>query len=51
LQSLQMQTTIVLLSTVLQSVHSVFLDPHFGQFDMVIQTLIKDWSNTLSESL
>ena len=37
-QSLQRHTTIVLFSTVLQSVHSVFFEPHFGQFDMVFVT-------------
>ncbi len=36
LQSLQMQTTIVLSLTVLQSVHSVFFEPHFEQLDMVM---------------
>jgi hypothetical protein len=32
---LQTQTTMVLLFIVLQSVHSVSFDPHFGQFDMI----------------
>jgi hypothetical protein len=35
-QSEQTQTTMVLLLTVLQSVHSVFLDLHCGQFDMAL---------------